>query len=62
MSGAVPRAPLLVRQLRMEWVFRLVIEPGRLWRRYIFGNPVFLWRVFRQKLALGRAARASAKP
>jgi len=50
MSGAVPRAPLLVRQLRMEWLFRLAIEPGRLWRRYIFGNPVFLMRVAGQKL------------
>jgi exopolysaccharide biosynthesis WecB/TagA/CpsF family protein len=51
-SGAVPRAPLWVRKLRLEWVFRLVIEPGRLWRRYIFGNPVFLARVLRQKLRL----------
>jgi len=50
LSGAVPRAPLLMRRLRIEWVFRLAIEPGRLWRRYIFGNPVFLARVLRQKL------------
>jgi exopolysaccharide biosynthesis WecB/TagA/CpsF family protein len=49
-SGAVPRAPLWVRQLRLEWMFRLVTEPSRLWRRYIFGNPVFLARVARQKL------------
>jgi exopolysaccharide biosynthesis WecB/TagA/CpsF family protein len=60
MSGSVPRAPLVVRKLRMEWVFRLVIEPGRLWRRYILGNPVFLWRVFRQKLRLSRAEKAKA--
>lgn len=50
MSGAVPRAPLLVRQLRLEWVFRLVQEPVRLWRRYIVGNPLFLARVLREKL------------
>lgn len=49
-SGAVPRAPVWVRQLRLEWLFRLVVEPGRLWRRYIFGNPVFLARVARQRL------------
>ncbi|TIV49579.1 MAG: glycosyltransferase, partial [Mesorhizobium sp.] len=30
---------------------RLWIEPGRLWRRYVVGNPLFLWRVFKQKLA-----------
>ena len=48
-SGAIPRAPKWVRQLRLEWVFRLVVEPSRLWRRYIFGNPVFLTRVLRQR-------------
>lgn len=51
MSGAVPRAPHWVRQVRLEWLFRLAQEPGRLWRRYILGNPVFLLRVLRQKLA-----------
>jgi exopolysaccharide biosynthesis WecB/TagA/CpsF family protein len=51
MSGSVPRAPVWMRRLRLEWVFRLMIEPGRLWRRYILGNPIFLWRVMRQKLS-----------
>lgn len=50
LSGAVPRAPVWVRRLRMEWVYRLCQEPGRLWRRYILGNPLFLWRVARQML------------
>ncbi|UCI07276.1 WecB/TagA/CpsF family glycosyltransferase [Mesorhizobium sp. B1-1-8] len=51
LSGTVPRAPLWMRRLRLEWLFRLCIEPGRLWRRYVVGNPLFLWRVFKQKLA-----------
>ncbi|RWB55362.1 WecB/TagA/CpsF family glycosyltransferase [Mesorhizobium sp.] len=51
LSGTVPRAPLWMRRLRLEWLFRLWIEPGRLWRRYVVGNPLFLWRVFKQKLA-----------
>ena len=51
LSGTVPRAPAWMRRLRLEWVFRLIIEPGRLWRRYILGNPVFLARVVRQKLS-----------
>jgi exopolysaccharide biosynthesis WecB/TagA/CpsF family protein len=51
LSGAVPRAPLWVRRWRLEWVFRLAVEPSRLWRRYILGNPVFLFRVLKQKLA-----------
>ncbi|MEO9339387.1 WecB/TagA/CpsF family glycosyltransferase [Mesorhizobium sp. SB112] len=53
LSGAVPRAPGWVRQLRLEWVFRLALEPGRLWRRYILGNPLFLARVIGQKLSQG---------
>jgi exopolysaccharide biosynthesis WecB/TagA/CpsF family protein len=50
-SGAVPRAPKWMRQLRLEWVFRLIVEPSRLWQRYILGNPVFLARVIRQKFS-----------
>ncbi|MBZ9674487.1 WecB/TagA/CpsF family glycosyltransferase [Mesorhizobium sp. ES1-1] len=56
-SGTVPRAPLWMRRLRLEWVFRLAIEPGRLWRRYIVGNPLFLMRVARQRLS--RRVRAA---
>lgn len=51
MSGAVPRAPLMMRKMKLEWVFRLVIEPSRLWRRYVVGNPVFLLRVLRARFA-----------
>jgi exopolysaccharide biosynthesis WecB/TagA/CpsF family protein len=51
LSGAVPRAPLWLRRLRLEWLFRLMVEPERLWRRYVVGNPLFLWRVLRQKLS-----------
>lgn len=57
LSGSVPRAPVLVRRLRLEWLFRLWVEPGRLWRRYILGNPVFLARVAGQKLASWRSPR-----
>nr|WP_269071896.1 WecB/TagA/CpsF family glycosyltransferase [Rhizobium sp. C4] len=45
---AVPRAPRVVRRLRLEWIFRLLIEPKRLWRRYIIGNPLFIARTLRQ--------------
>jgi exopolysaccharide biosynthesis WecB/TagA/CpsF family protein len=53
-SGAVPRAPRLIRMLRLEWLFRLAIEPKRLFRRYVLGNPAFLARVFVQKLSRKR--------
>ena len=56
MSGAVPRAPLMVRKLRMEWMYRLAVEPRRLFARYVLGNPVFLLRVLKQRLLQGKAA------
>ena len=46
-SGNIPRAPLFIRKIGMEWVWRLLQEPGRMWRRYIIGNPLFLYRVLR---------------
>lgn len=50
-AGKVPRAPETVRRARLEWAYRLAVEPRRLARRYLLGNPAFLVRVVRQKLA-----------
>ena len=47
-SGRIPRAPVWMREIGLEWVFRLMQEPGRMWRRYIIGNPLFLFRVRQQ--------------
>lgn len=44
-SGRIPRAPLWMRRLGLEWLFRLIQEPRRLWRRYIVGNAFFLGRI-----------------
>ena len=49
LAGEVARAPLWLRRLRLEWAWRLAQEPSRLWQRYIMGNPIFLWRILRQK-------------
>jgi N-acetylglucosaminyldiphosphoundecaprenol N-acetyl-beta-D-mannosaminyltransferase len=45
-SGKVPRAPHWMSDHGLEWIFRLALEPRRMWRRYLFGNPVFLRRVW----------------
>jgi exopolysaccharide biosynthesis WecB/TagA/CpsF family protein len=45
MAGTVPRAPPWMRTARIEWAYRLMQEPGRLWRRYLVGMPTFLIRV-----------------
>ena len=42
-GGKVSRAPALFRFLGMEWVYRLALEPGRLWKRYLVGNVKFLF-------------------
>jgi N-acetylglucosaminyldiphosphoundecaprenol N-acetyl-beta-D-mannosaminyltransferase len=50
-SGKVPRAPGWLADNGLEWIFRLAIEPGRMWRRYLLGNPVFVHRVMAQSRA-----------
>jgi N-acetylglucosaminyldiphosphoundecaprenol N-acetyl-beta-D-mannosaminyltransferase len=47
-SGRVPRAPGWLADNGLEWIFRLGVEPQRMWRRYLLGNPVFLTRVMAQ--------------
>jgi exopolysaccharide biosynthesis WecB/TagA/CpsF family protein len=49
-SGRIPRAPVWIRELGLEWVWRIACEPGRLWRRYIVGNPLFLYRVLIERI------------
>ena len=49
-SERIPRAPMWMRKLNIEWCFRLYCEPGRLFKRYIIGNPLFIARVFSSKI------------
>jgi exopolysaccharide biosynthesis WecB/TagA/CpsF family protein len=54
LGGRAPRAPVWMRRFGLEWVYRLMQEPGRLFRRYVLGNPLFLLRTLRLKMALLR--------
>ncbi|MBK8816053.1 MAG: sugar transferase [Methylococcaceae bacterium] len=45
-ADRIPRAPLWLRKMSMEWTWRLAQEPKRMWRRYIIGNPLFLYRAW----------------
>ncbi|WP_051215980.1 WecB/TagA/CpsF family glycosyltransferase [Ferrimonas futtsuensis] len=45
-AGKVHRAPDWVRTMRAEWVYRLLQEPGRMWRRYLLGNLSFLFNAW----------------
>lgn len=51
-SGNKPRCPRWLGDLGFEWLFRLLTEPKRLWRRYLIGGPEFLYRIIRLKLNL----------
>jgi len=55
LAGEVRRAPLWMRRCNIEWTYRLMIEPKRMLQRYIFGNPKFIFRVFRERQALLRS-------
>jgi alpha-1,3-mannosyltransferase len=57
LAETVPRAPAWVQAARLEWIFRLLQEPHRLWRRYLVEMPIFLTRIFRQWLAGARVSR-----
>ena len=51
-SGMVPQAPDWMQSRGLEWLFRLVQEPRRLWRRYLVGNPLFVGKLLVQRLGL----------
>lgn len=49
LSGSARRAPVWMRNLRLEWLFRLIREPGRLFSRYVLGSFRFLWHLLRTR-------------
>jgi N-acetylglucosaminyldiphosphoundecaprenol N-acetyl-beta-D-mannosaminyltransferase len=48
LAGLKRQAPRWMQKGGLEWLFRLVMEPRRLWRRYLINNPWFLWLVLRE--------------
>ncbi|MBA4115611.1 MAG: WecB/TagA/CpsF family glycosyltransferase [Rubrobacter sp.] len=56
-SGELERGPHILTDNGFEWLARLFIEPRRLWRRYVIGNPLFLARVLKQRLMRETRAR-----
>ncbi len=49
-AGLVRRAPRWMQQAGLEWLHRLLLEPHRLWRRYLVGNTRFIWLVLKQRI------------
>ena len=48
-AGTVERAPMWWQEHSLEWLYRLIKEPKRMWRRYIIGNAVFLLNIAKEK-------------
>ena len=47
-AGTVERAPIWWQDHGLEWLYRLIKEPKRMWRRYIIGNSLFLWNMTKE--------------
>jgi N-acetylglucosaminyldiphosphoundecaprenol N-acetyl-beta-D-mannosaminyltransferase len=54
LAGLIPQAPLWMQDRGLEWLFRLMSEPRRLWRRYLYLNPAYLFLVAMQAARLFR--------
>lgn len=56
LAGTKAAAPRVMSRLGLEWLFRLLAEPRRLWHRYLVGNSTFLWLLARER-AVGAPSR-----
>lgn len=57
-AGLLPQAPQWMQERGLEWAFRLYQEPRRLWRRYLYLNPLYLLLLVRQKLGVIRPRKS----
>lgn len=53
-GGKVRQSPRWIQRSGFEWLYRLIQEPRRLWKRYLKNNPLFVWRLFLQLTGLRR--------
>ena len=51
-SGKVKRAPLWMQNSGMEWFYRFIQEPKRMWKRYLVGNTKFIFLVLKERLSI----------
>ena len=54
-AGVTRRAPGWMQKIGMEWFYRFIQEPKKMWRRYLIGNIKFIWLVIREKIRAGRS-------
>ncbi len=61
-SGRISRAPEWLRRAGMEWTWRLLQEPARMWRRYLLGNPLFVLYALREALRARHSGPTGGHP
>lgn len=52
LAEAVPRAPMWVRRIKLEWLYRLSLEPKRLWKRYMVFTPAIIMQALAERSRL----------
>lgn len=62
LAGIIPQAPSWMQNAGLEWLFRLMSEPQRLWRRYLFLNPVYILLVLLQALGVSKFSTEGRRP
>jgi N-acetylglucosaminyldiphosphoundecaprenol N-acetyl-beta-D-mannosaminyltransferase len=61
-AGMIPEAPEWMQLSGLEWVYRLLSEPLRLWKRYLYLNPIYLYLVAAQALGVKRFSTEGSRP
>ena len=54
-AGNLKQAPIWMQDAGLEWLFRLLSEPRRLWKRYLVTNSIFIYLFFKHKIFLGKS-------
>lgn len=57
LSGRIRRAPKILRTIYMEWAWRILMEPKRLWKRYLIDDTKIFWLIFKQKYTKARSIK-----
>lgn len=53
-AGTAQRAPIWWQKHALEWLYRLLKEPRRMWKRYLIGNPLFVYNIIKEKLLVSK--------
>ena len=61
-AGNLAKSPEILSKIGLEWLFRMIKEPKRLWKRYVFLNPLYMWLFLLQALKIKQLDPTDATP